>query len=182
MVDVEFLCTDGSLICTDGAFLVLDIGSSLDLITDRTQQDVARGGELAEKGWSAMTEQERAEWLGELKGAYNASDMNRVGEAISYVAGRFNGFGYDIRVSPKTDWTVEDIPTASQMADYLSYVKNLRNAVPVMDDTPAAPTDMDGLTYQEANDIEQILLDVDALIPNIAAAWYYSGDLFAGEV
>lgn len=182
MVDVEFLCTDGSLICTDGAFLVLDIGSSLDLITDRTQRDVDRVEELAEKGWAAMTEQERAEWLGEMKGAYNASDMNRVGDAIAYVAGRFNGFGYNILVSPKTDWTAEDIPTASQMADYLSYVKALRNAVPVSDDTPAAPADMDGLTYQEANDIEQILLDVDALISNIAAAWYYSGDLFAGEV
>lgn len=182
MVDVEFLCTDGSLICTDGAFLVLDIGSSLDLITDRTQRDVDRVEELAEKGWAAMTEQERAEWLGEMKGAYNASDMNRVGEAIAYVAGRFNGFGYNIQVSPKTDWTVEDIPTASQMADYLSYVKALRNAVPVMDDTPAAPAEIYGRTHQEANDIEQILLDVDALISNIAAAWYYSGDLFAGEV
>ena len=181
MTDAEFLCADGSLICTDDAFLALGT-TLLSLITDRTQQDVDRVEELAEKGWAAMTEQERAEWLGEMKGAYNASDMNRVGEAITYVAGRFNGFGYNIQVSPKTDWTVEDIPTASQMADYLSYVKNLRNAVPVMDDTPAAPTDMDGLTHQEANDIEQILLDVDALISNIAAAWYYSGDLFAGEV
>ena len=181
MTNVEFLCADGSLICTDGAFLALGT-TLLSLITDRTQQDVARVEELAEKGWAAMTEQERAEWLGEMKGAYNASDMNRVGEAIAYVAGRFNGFGYNIQVSPKTDWTVDDIPTASQMADYLSYVKALRNAVPVMDDTPAAPADMDDLTYQEANDIEQILLDVDALIPNIAAAWYYSGDLFAGEV
>lgn len=182
MVDVEFLCTDGSLICTDGAFLVLDIGSSLDLITDRTQLDVDRVKELVSKGWAGMTTSERNEWLTNLKGAYNYSDLNRVGEAVAYVAGRFNGFGYNILVSPKTDWTVEDIPTASQMADYLSYVKNLRNAVPVIDDTPAAPADMDGLTYQEANDIEQILLDVDALIPNIAAAWYYSGDLFAGEV
>ena len=182
MVDLEFLCTDGSLICTDGAFLVLDIGSSLDLITDRTQLDVDKVKELESKGWAAMTEQERAEWLGEMKVAYNASDMNRAWKAVAYVAGRFNGFGYNIQVSPKTDWTVEDIPTASQMSDFLSYVKALRNAVPVMNDTPAAPADMDGLTYQEANDIEQILLDVDALISNIAAAWYYSGDLFAGEV
>lgn len=181
MVDVEFLCADGSLICTDGAFLALGT-TLLSLITDRTQRDVDRVEELAKKGWAAMTEQERAEWLGELKGAYNASDMNRVGEAVAYVAGRFNGFGYNIQVSPKTDWTVEDIPTASQMADYLSYVKALRNAVPVRNDTPAAPADMDGLTHQEANDIEQILLDVDALIFNIAAAWYYSGDLFTGEV
>ena len=182
MVDVEFLCTDGSLVCTDGAFLVLDIGSSLDLITDRTQRDVDRVGELAEKGWAAMTEQERAEWLGEMKGAYNASDMNRVGEAVAYVAGRLTDFGYAAPVSPKTDWTDEGEPDTDQLASYLADISTIRGALAVLPSTPATPADMDGLTYQEANDIEQILLDVDALISNIAAAWYYSGDLFAGEV
>ena len=129
MVDVEFLCTDGSLVCTDGAFLVLDIGSSLDLITDRTQRDVDRVGELAEKGWAAMTEQERAEWLGEMKGAYNASDMNRVGEAVAYVAGRLTDFGYAAPVSPKTDWTDEGEPDTDQLASYLADISTIRGAL-----------------------------------------------------
>ena len=181
MNDAEFLCADGSLICTDGAFLALGT-TLLSLITDRTQRDVDRVEELAKKGWAAMTEQERAEWLGELKGAYNASDMNRVGEAVAYVAGRLTDCGYAAPVSPKTDWTVEDEPATGQMASYLADISTIRGALAVLPSTPSTPADMDGLTHQEANDIEQILLDVDALISNMEQGWHYSGDLYAGEV
>ena len=41
---------------------------------------------------------------------------------------------------------------------------------------------MEGLTHTEANDIEKILLDVDELITNMTAAYYYSGELYGGEV
>lgn len=181
MTDAEFLCADGSLICTDGVFLVLGT-TLLSLITDRTQLDVDRVEELAEKGWAAMTEQERAEWLGEMKGAYNASDMNRVGEAVAYVAGRLTDCGYAAPVSPKTDWTEDDEPSTDQLASYLADISTIRGALAVLPSTPATPAEIDGRTHQEANDIEQILLDVDALISNMEQAWHYSGDLYAGEV
>lgn len=58
------------------------------LVTDRTQADVERVRELAAKGFSAMTSDEQAEWLAGMKGAYNASDLNRVGTALNYLAGR----------------------------------------------------------------------------------------------
>ena len=60
----------------------------LNLITDRTQADVDCVRQLAAKGWAAMTAEERAAWNGGLKGAYNASDLNRVGSAVEYVANR----------------------------------------------------------------------------------------------
>ena len=41
---------------------------------------------------------------------------------------------------------------------------------------------MDSLTYIEANNIEQILLDVDALLTLISQGWYYSGEIYAGEI
>lgn len=181
MVDVEFLCADGSLICTDGVFLALGT-TLLSFITDRTQRDVARVKALAKKGWAAMTEQERTEWLGEMKGAYNASDLNRVGQAISYIADLLTGYGYSVQVSPKTDWTMSDIPTREQLEQYLANVAALRQALPVLPTTPEAPPDMEGLTWAEANDIEKILVDINHLITNMTAAWFYSGDLYAGEV
>lgn len=182
MIDVEFLCADGALICTDGAFLALDIGSSLNLITDRTQLDVDRVMELASKGWGGMTSSEQDEWLSSLKGAYNYSDLNRVGEAISYIADRLNGYGYNIKVSPKTDWKMNDIPRSVQMESYLSFINTIRGAFAVYDDTPSVPSSMKDLTWQRANDIEQILMDVDTIITNMETSWYYSGDLYAGEV
>ena len=56
------------------------------LITDRTQADEERVEELAAKGYDAMTAEEKSEWDGEMKGAYDASDLNRVESAVAYLA------------------------------------------------------------------------------------------------
>ena len=154
----------------------------LNLITDRTQSDVSYVARLAAKGWAGMTEDERSQWLIGLKGAYNATDLNRVGNAVTYVAGRLEEAGYAPDVSPKIDWTIPDIPTKSQMETYLANVQALRNAFTVPDSVPQVPADMEGLTYQEANDIERIILAIDALITNIINAYFYSNEVYSGEV
>lgn len=133
----------------------------LGLITDRTRADVANQTD---------------------KGFYNASDLNRVGAAVEYVAGRFAALGYACPVTVKKDWLTSDAPTASQLETYRQNIVALRGQIAVMPTTPKAPDSMAGLTYTEANSIEQILLDLDALLTNAAAAWYQSGELFAGEV
>ena len=155
----------------------------MQLITDRVQADVDRVAQLAARvSTGTGTEAEKTEWATDLKGAYNASDLNRVGAAVAYVAGRLNGYGYTVTVNPKQDWTSNDIPTAGQMATYIQDVAALRGAIAVMDSTPPTPDSASGLTWQEANNIEQILLDVDELLTRMAAAWFYSGELYAGEV
>lgn len=155
----------------------------LNLITNRTQADVDRVAALAARvSAGTATAAEKTAWASDLKGAYNASDLNRVGSAVAYVAGRLNGYGYAVAVSPKQDWTVSDIPTAGDMETYISDVAALRGAIAVMVSTPPTPDSASGLTWQEANDIEQILTDVDDLLTRMAAAWFYSGDLYAGEV
>lgn len=113
---------------------------------------------------------------------YNASDLNRVGAAVQYVAERFAAQGYAVEVSPKTDWLVSDIPTASELETYRQNIATLRALLVVMPTTPETPDSMAGLTYTEANSIEQILLDLDTLLTNAALAWYQSGELYAGEV
>lgn len=155
----------------------------MQLITDRVQADVDRVATLtARVSAGTATAAELAEWQSDLKGAYNASDLNRVGAAVAYVSGRLNGYGYAVTVSPKQDWTLSDIPTVGQMATYLRDVATLRGAIAVPDRTPPTPDSASGLTWREANNIEQILLDVDELLTRMAAAWFYSGDLYAGEV
>lgn len=94
MTDVEFLCTDGSLICTDGAFLAIDT-TLLSLIMDRTQADVYRVRQLAQKVFGNMTADEKTKWLNGLKGAYNASDLNRVGASVAYVSGLLSQEEFD---------------------------------------------------------------------------------------
>lgn len=131
------------------------------LITDRTQADVdARNG----------------------KGTYNASDLNRVAAAMNYVAGRLGAAGYDPHISPKTGWKDDDWVDPAAQAVYLGYLAELRSQFAMMQTTPPAPNDMEKLTYQEANDIEKILEDIDRLLTNAAQAWFYSGDIYASEV
>ena len=131
------------------------------LITDRTQEDVDNGT---------------------AKGSYNTSDLNRVGAAMDYLRDRFNANGYHIQINPKTTWREIDVPTQSDMTLYLADVNIIRSTLTVLPGTPEVPADMVGLTYEEANDIERILLAVDDLITNMINAYLYSNEINCGEV
>lgn len=145
------------------------------LITDRTQADVERWAYLRDKGWANMSEDERAEWDSDMKGSYNASDLNRVGEAMNYLAGRFRQYGYSVIIHPKTDYVPSDIPRESDMAQYLDDLRVLRSVFEVLSTTPEVPEDMEDLTQEEANDIERILLDINAVIEKVFRSFLRSG-------
>ena len=156
------------------------------LVTDRTEADVKRWEMLRDKGFVNMTETERAEWLaGDMKGAYNKGDLNRVGEALNYLRDRLTEAGYisyQTNFTAKTNWTVASIPTAADLTHYLKCVSNIREAMAQFATTPPTPTDTGALNYTEANNIEKILIDVETLINNMLAARYCCGDIFAGEI
>ena len=145
------------------------------LVTDRTQADVERVRELAVKGFAAMTAAEQAEWLAGMKGAYNAADLNRVGTALNYLAGRLGAIcGRSITWTAKTDWAATDIATASQAAEYRQQIQDIRDALTYPAGTPDAPQ-LGRLTYTGANDIERILALCEELIDNITKAFRYTG-------
>ena len=143
--------------------------TQLILVTDRTAADVAAQN---------------------AKGTYNAADLNRVGEAMNYVAARLREQGYDPHISPKTDWKDDDWVDPAAQAVYLGDLAELRKQFTMLESTPEVPPRIlatainsgDGLTYVWANDIEQILVDIDTLLTNIAAGWLYSGEIYSGEV
>lgn len=156
----------------------------LHLVTDRTQADVNYANVLSEKVQMGIaTEEELAEWNSEsLKGMYYASDLNRVGAAMLYVANRLAEQGYAPAISPKTDWLDTEWFTSSAAVVYLADLAELRKQFAIMRSTPGVPDDMVRLTYQEANNIEKILEDIDFLLTNAAKAWFFSGEVFSGEV
>lgn len=133
----------------------------LHLITDRTLADVF-----------SMNE----------KGTYNASDLNRVGQAINYVADLLCGIGYIVNVSPKTDWTIDDVPSTESMGRYIADLQEVRSKLTMADGIPVVPNSMSQLDYEKANDIEKMLLAVDDAVHRVKAGWYYSGEIYAGEV
>lgn len=185
-------------------------------VTDRTSADVARLKELKAKIMSrTATASEISEWLGDLKGAYNASDLNRVGADVDYLytlmqttpatilsyleslgVAPDDNFTLPIdlppALSPKTDWTVYDIPTAIQLATYLGNVLALRDAVGLAD-PPDMPSSMGMLDYKGANAIEQLLVNINAYLEDgtaemedradrAAATWVFCGQPSCGLV
>ena len=212
------------------------------LITDRTAEHVERLRQLLAKGWQGMTEEERYEYVngspsqlydsvnqrltdingnalqaydGVARGAYNYTDLNRVEEAVDYVADELvqapltlrayaTEMGvewddyFDVPYDPddyddltiKTNWAVSDIPSAAQMARYIGNIQLIQAAIP---DASVAwiPATMDGLDYELANNIEQLLKDVHTALELLvelkkgyirsALAVYYSGEIYSGE-
>lgn len=156
------------------------------LITDRTAEDVRRWESLRNKGFENMTEEERAEWLADdMKGAYHKGDLNRVGEALNELHNKLLQAGYityQTTFTAKTNWTVASIPTADDLKHYLKSVGVIREALTQFANTPPTPTNTRALNYEEANNIEKILSDVETLINNMLATRYFCGDIFAGEI
>ena len=74
-----------------------------DLIFDRTQSDVNRVQSLTQKMIAGTaTEAEKAEWLGgKMKGAWNASDLNRIEEWTAYLYDVLLQYGYTAVITPR---------------------------------------------------------------------------------
>lgn len=130
----------------------------MDLITDRTNADVAVGNE---------------------KGTYNASDLNRVESAVALLSFRLqsmeeelmvyaqeNGVtwqeAFELSFDPaeavlvtRTDWDMADWPTTPQMRRYLQNIVKLCGLLDIP--TDELPESMSFLDFQKANAIESSL-------------------------
>lgn len=177
---VELEITDSTGLTTE-AKVTLYYG--IQLITDRTQADVDRVVTLRKK-WTngTITDEEKNENLAEMKGAYNATDLNRVGAAMEYIAGKLFDAGYGANLKVKQDWKMSDVPSETNLRYYLDSLNSLRAWFVTKTTTPDTPPDMERLTYIEANNIEQILMDLDFLITQMIQSYIYSGDVYVGEV
>lgn len=159
--------------------------AELNMVVDRTPADVEYWRSLQQKGYAAMTDEEKSLWSsGTMKGAYNISDLNRVGAALNYMRETLADAGQIDRnsFSAKTDWVLSDIPTAKNLSDYLAYVEQIRNATKHLAETPLTPADTGTLNYSGANDIEKILIASEYILHNIQNAWFFSNDFYCGEV
>lgn len=72
-------------------------------------------------------------------------------------------------------WYESDIPLQSQMAQYLANLAALRGVLSQVEAEPPTPESMALLTYVEANDIETILLQIEAVLTTIGAGFLRAG-------
>ena len=131
------------------------------LVTDRSAADVAAKNE---------------------KGTYNAADLNRVSEAVAYLRPIFTEFGYAVDDSELRTWAENELPRASEMAAYLASVKDLDDHFAYANNMVRLPVSMARLTYEGANNIEKFLAEIHAAFDRMVQAWYYSDEIYSGEV
>lgn len=144
------------------------------LVYDRTAADVSEAVRLTSTPYNSLSADDKKKLTGQLKGAYNTVDMTRVNSAVEYLSETLAGYGYDVPVVSAT-WSVSQIPSVAQLTQYLDNVKNLREAIAVLPNTPNLPDSMASLNYGGANAIEKTLADIDALITKMSATFRHCG-------
>lgn len=159
----------------------LDRVGGLAMINDRTQNDVDEAIRLNRIGWDNMTENERLQWLSGLKGSYNPSDMNRIEMAVQIIADLLNKYEYKVDISTFLHWGKKSIPNRTDLKRYLDNVSRLIKAFYIKPTTPELPSDMNKFTFEEANAIEQILIDIYVLFKNMTTSFIYCGEIWCGE-
>lgn len=130
---------------------------------------------------------------GSAKGGYDYTDMNRVTQSLEDLDSRLTAAGYASGYVPvlvnhldgtvSTQWMENDEDIrAEKIEAYRANVERIRNALAILPSTPQAPVDMESFRWDEANDMEKILFDLDALLksmlsvlPRAAQPLFYAG-------
>lgn len=143
---------------------------SLQMVTDRTAADVSALAAIKTKinktGFETLTAAEQARWAA-FKGAYTATDINRVEAAVASLQTWMLEVGYgDSSLTTKT-WTKTELPPAAEMDRILANVKALTEIFTTPPSAAGLPSDITLLGWAEANAIEQVLADLEVYIDNL---------------
>lgn len=140
-------------------------------ITNRTKNDVYRVAQLKSKGWQNLTTEEKNEFLSDMKGALNVSDIERILNNILILAEVL-----EISI------TIPEIPNPldkeflDELLNLVSYVSKFHPGYSTTPKLPSAPLN----SYDKWNDIEKILEDIYTILTN--NFYYYCGEqIFSGE-
>ena len=111
---------------------------------------------------------------------YNFTDLNRVEAKTKELAEILTNKGYYVTVTTKTDWTITDFPTVSDMNRYLSNVKKLATQF-YAESGKYLPVSMRRLTYIGANEIEKCLVYIEGLIDEMTKYYRQCNTFHCGE-
>lgn len=178
----------------------------MDFITDRTYEDVAQGNSKGYYNASDLLRVSNATYelaklyrnLSNLLRAYATSLNVEFTEALD--------IDYDVslikNLAVKRDWASTDTLNAEELAngadipvrvEMYRYLANVRAFQEMLGTSYDLPNSMRFLTIEGANAIEEVLAYADRyyttykeskkqVIDRVPLSWYYSGDIFAGEI
>lgn len=151
------------------------------LIYDRTLADVEHRNELKNAIQNGTaTQSEIAEWnKAELKGAYNYTDLNRIGILLQYIQteGANKGFIITYPYTIYTNYTTASLLTVSDVTKLLQNVATVKTTFAqwIATQVPSAIKN-----YEQANAIESILHQVESIYEGTEMAYRYSDEFYSG--
>lgn len=151
------------------------------LITDRTKADAEYAQRLYGSLWSSLTAKEKEDFGTDLKGAYNASDLNRVGTALITIRDRLRTHCIDVPAEVREDYVADEVLDKAVMDDYIESANAVYASVP--HSAPRPPGGINDLDYEGANNIEKVIIAVDDVLESREVGWIYADqELFAGDM
>lgn len=151
------------------------------LVTDRTQADASYAESLYKKTWANFTEQEKADFAAGLKGAYKASDLNRVGTALITIRDRLRTHDIDVPAEVREDYGSDEVLDKDIMDAYIESANAVYDAV--VNPAPRPPAKINDLDWEGANNIEKTIIAVDDMLESREVGWVYAdAELYAGDM
>lgn len=149
------------------------------MICDRTQYDVDSAVLIRNTKVQAFQQLTDDDLTTLERGTITYNTLNRIENKQAELRDVLNVAGYYISFESKI-WTFQDIFNKTEFERILNNETKLRTAFSLFQETPNVP----GVSFlfSDINDIEKILVDIEALIQNTAKSFTYAGEIFAGEV
>lgn len=113
------------------------------------------------------------------KGKYRCTDLNRVEQWCRYLADKLTVYSYPVSIETKTNWTMRDYVPPLEMERIRGNVAKIKQAYLSF---TSVPENLEYMTFEKANDIERILYEIETFIDNMVSIFYYSNEIYCGEV
>ncbi len=148
------------------------------MITDRTPEDVSAARVLRAKiqGGESLTDSEIQQFE---RGACTINMLNRISAETARLSSLINKSGYSTVRTSSVLYDDSHIFGYTEHYKMLSDIERLKTDFYVFNDTPAVPVYMYG--YQEANDIERILVDIGRMYDDMVSKYRECDTFYCGE-
>jgi hypothetical protein len=142
-------------------------------VYDRTQADIDEAIRIVRE-WKANGEAD----ISDLKGCFNATDMNRIENNIKYLSDTLTDLYYFSSVTTKT-WGKDGLPTVTDVKRLTDNVQKIISSYHQSSSAPALPNTLS--TFEEVNDLEENLHYLKSLLDNMIQAFPECGAYTCGE-
>lgn len=148
------------------------------MIFDRTEQDVREARDIRDSKLLKGEPLTNDDIIVLEKGMFTFQTINRIERKQSEVALLMNGLGYVGFGIESKQWQLGDIFTSDDFDRIIKNLDILKNAFMIYSITPQTP--LAKYHFENINDIEKILFDLETMVEDVKSNYRYCGEYECG--